>query len=44
MMNELTAQMTAGQGDTLELQAMDGSSQWFSVGRILPYWIGGPSC
>lgn len=38
MMNELTAQMTgAQQGDTLELRAIDGSSQWFSVGRILPY-------
>ncbi|HZI45883.1 MAG TPA: M15 family metallopeptidase [Ilumatobacter sp.] len=38
MMNELTAQMTgAQQGDTLELRAMDGSSQWFSIGRILPY-------
>ena len=43
MMNELTAQMTgAQQGDMLELRAVDGSSQWFSVGRILPYaQIGG---
>jgi D-alanyl-D-alanine carboxypeptidase len=43
MMNELTAQMTgAQQGDTLELRAIDGSSQWFNVGRILPYsQIGG---
>jgi hypothetical protein len=38
MMNELTAQRTgAQQGDTLELRAVDGSSQWFNVGRILPY-------
>jgi hypothetical protein len=38
MMNELTAQMTgAQQGDALELRAVDGSSQWFSIGRILPY-------
>jgi hypothetical protein len=43
MMNELTAQMTgAQQGDTLELRAIDGSSQWFTVGRILTYsQIGG---
>ena len=38
MLNELTAQTTgAQQGDVLELRAGDGSSQWFSVGRILPY-------
>jgi len=38
MMNDLTAQTTgAQQGDVLELRAVDGSSQWFSIGRILPY-------
>jgi hypothetical protein len=38
MMNELTAQTTGTrQGDTLELRAVDGSSRWFNVGRILPY-------
>ncbi len=38
MLNELTAQSTGThQGDVLELRATDGSSQWFSVGRILPY-------
>jgi hypothetical protein len=38
MMNELTAQTTgAQQGDTLELRGLDGSSQWFRVGRVLPY-------
>lgn len=38
MLNELTAQMTgAKQGDVLELRAMDGSSRWFGVGRVLPY-------
>ena len=38
MLNELTARSTgAQQGDVLELRAGDGSSQWFSVGRILPY-------
>jgi len=43
MMNELTAQMTHAQpGDALELRALDGSSQWFTVGRILPHsQIGG---
>ncbi|HZB42030.1 MAG TPA: M15 family metallopeptidase [Ilumatobacter sp.] len=38
MMNELTAQTTgAQQGDTLELRGLDGSSQWFRVGRVLAY-------
>ena len=38
MLNELTAQATgAQQGDILELRAVDGSSQWFSIGRVLPY-------
>jgi hypothetical protein len=43
MLNELTAQTTGAQtGDTLELRAVDGSSQFFNVGRILPYaQIGG---
>jgi hypothetical protein len=43
MLNELTAQMMgAHAGDTLELRALDGSSQWFNVARILPYsQIGG---
>lgn len=43
MMNDLTAQVTgAHQGDVLELRAVDGSSQSFNVGRILPYaQIGG---
>jgi hypothetical protein len=43
MVNELTAQTIGAQtGDVLELRALDGSSQWFSIGRILPYsQIGG---
>jgi hypothetical protein len=38
MLNEITAQTTgAQQGDVLELRAVDGSSQWFTIGRVLPY-------